>query len=57
MEKYEYKTLFTDAKGFLGGQVNQNDFQTELNELGSQGWVLVSTVASAQSYGSTRWII
>ena len=57
MEKYEYKTLFTDAKGFLGGQVNQNDFQTELNELGSQGWELVSTVASAQSYGSTRWII
>lgn len=57
MEKYEYKTLFTDAKGFLGGKVDQNTFQNELNELGRQGWVLVSSIAAAQSYGSTRWII
>ncbi|MEY8353418.1 DUF4177 domain-containing protein [Lachnospiraceae bacterium 54-53] len=57
MEKFEYKTLFTDAKGVWGGKVNQNTFQNELNQLGSQGWELVSTVAAAQSYGSTRWII
>jgi hypothetical protein len=57
MDKFEYKTLVTDAKGFLGGKVDQYKFQNELNELGSQGWELVSTVASAQSYGSTRWII
>ncbi|HHY28725.1 MAG TPA: DUF4177 domain-containing protein [Desulfitobacterium dehalogenans] len=57
MENFEYKTLFTDAKGVLGGKVDQNAFQDELNELGSRGWELVSTVAAAQSYGSTRWII
>ncbi len=57
MEKFEYKTLFTDAKGALGGKVNQYTFQNELNELGSQGWELVNTVAAAQSYGSTRWIV
>ncbi|HWQ51108.1 MAG TPA: DUF4177 domain-containing protein [Terriglobales bacterium] len=57
MERYEYKTLFTDAEGFLGGKVDETQFQCDLNELGSQGWELVSTVASAQSYGSTRWII
>lgn len=57
MEIFEYKTLFTDAKGFLGGKVDQVFFQNELNELGLQGWELVSTVAAAQSYGSTRWII
>jgi hypothetical protein len=57
MEKFEYKTLFTDAKGFLGGKVDQREFQYDLNELGAQGWELVSTVAAAQSYGSTRWII
>lgn len=57
MEKFEYKTLFTDAKGVLGGKVDQTEYQNELNELGAQGWELVSTVAAAQSYGSTRWII
>lgn len=57
MEKFEYKTLLTDAKGTLGGKVDQSAFQDELNELGMQGWELVNTVAAAQSYGSTRWII
>lgn len=57
MEKYEYKTLFTDAKGVLGGKLDQNIFQNELNKLGFEGWELISSVASAQSYGSTRWII
>jgi len=57
MEKYEYKTLYTDAKGCLGGKVDHDSFQAQLNSLGSMGWELVSTVASAQSYGSTRWII
>lgn len=57
MEKYEYKTLMTDAKGFLGGKVDSDRFEDELNNLGLQGWELVSTVATAQSYGNTRWII
>jgi hypothetical protein len=57
MEKFEYKTLFTDAKGVLGGKVDQSALQYELNGLGLQGWELVNTVAAAQSYGSTRWII
>lgn len=57
MEKLEYKTLFTDAKGVFGGKINQLEYQNELNQLGSQGWELVSTVAASQSYSSTRWII
>lgn len=57
MERFEYKTLFTDAKGVLGGKVDQLTLHNELNELGAKGWELVSTVAAAQSYGSTRWII
>ena len=57
IDRFEYKTLFTDAKGVLGGKVDQYAFQNELNELGSQGWELVSTVATAQSYGSTRWVV
>ncbi|MHB8130642.1 MAG: DUF4177 domain-containing protein [Mobilitalea sp.] len=57
MDKFEYKTLFTDAKGVLGGKVDQFAFQNELQELGLQGWELVNSVGTAQSYGSTRWII
>jgi hypothetical protein len=57
MDQFEYKTLFTDAKGAFGGKVDKHEFQNELNELGLQGWELVNTVAAAQSYGSTRWII
>ena len=57
MDKFEYKTLFTDAKGTFGGKVDKNAFQQELNELGSQGWELVSAIPTAQSYGSTRWVI
>ncbi len=57
MDQFEYKTLFTDAKGAFGGKVDKYEFQNELNELGLQGWELVNTVAAAQSYGSTRWII
>lgn len=57
MEKFEYKTVFTDAKGVWGGKVNEAAFEAELNALGAQGWELVSSVAAAQSYGSTRWII
>jgi len=57
MDRFEYKTLFTDAKGMFGGKVDRFTFENELQELGSQGWELVSSVATAQSYGSTRWII
>ncbi|NLT57839.1 MAG: DUF4177 domain-containing protein [Clostridiales bacterium] len=57
MEKFEYKTLFTDAKGAFGGRVDPSAFQRDLNELGAQGWELVSTTAATQSYGSTRWLI
>lgn len=57
MDKFEYKTIFTDAKGFLGGKIEPLQFEKELNELGMQGWELVSSVSSNQSYGSTRWIV
>ena len=57
MELFEYKTLFTDVKGIFGGKVDEAQLQTDLSELGQQGWELVNTVATAQSYGSTRWLI
>ena len=57
MDKFEYKTLFTEATGIFGGKVDQYALQNELNELGTQGWELVSTFTTAQTNGSTRWVI
>lgn len=57
MKKYEYKTVLTDAKGVWGGKVDMEEYQTSLNELGAQGWQVVGTVASNQSYGNTRYLL
>ena len=41
--KWEYKVIKTDTKGcFLGGKFDHNTFEQLLNEVGHQGWELVS---------------
>lgn len=57
MEKYEYKTLIYDTKGFWGGSVDANQFQNELNVQGNDGWELVSSISTTQSYGSSKSIV
>lgn len=57
MDRFEYKTIFTDAKGFLGGKIDQGSMDRQLNQMGDQGWELISTFASNSGYGSTRWIV
>lgn len=46
MENFEYKILFSDAKGFLGGKVDQTKLSDEMNKLGIEGWELVSSVSA-----------
>lgn len=57
MKKYEYKTITTDAKGLFGGKVDIAGFDEQLNELGEQGWDLIASIASNESYGSTRYVL
>ena len=57
MDQFEYKSIFTDAEGVFGGRINQEYMDWQLNELGDQGWELVSTFASNQVGGNTRWIV
>ncbi|NGP57920.1 DUF4177 domain-containing protein [Paenibacillus thiaminolyticus] len=42
MEQWEYKTLKIKTGGFLGGKVDEKEFEEELNRLGLDGWELVS---------------
>ena len=57
MERFEYKTLYYDPKGFWGGKVEGYDFDNLLNGMGAQGWELVSAVSTTQAYGSTKSIV
>jgi CRISPR/Cas system CSM-associated protein Csm4 (group 5 of RAMP superfamily) len=42
MNKWEYKTVKVNAKGwFLGGILDENEFDSLLNSMGQEGWELV----------------
>nr|MBK5234858.1 DUF4177 domain-containing protein [Clostridium sp.] len=57
MEKWEYRTVKVEVKGMMGGIVEVDHFDNELNKLGEFGWKLVSCFATAQAYGASREII
>lgn len=42
MKKFEYKTLKIEPKGFWGTRLDTDEIDNILNELGIQGWELVS---------------
>jgi len=55
--QWEYKTISLRTGGFLGGKVNQEDFEQALNGAGRDGWELVSVFDTAQGSGQTRDVI
>ena len=57
MDKWEYKSIKSDAKGMMGGILEISNFDNRLNDLGEQGWELVSCFSTAQAYGQSREII
>lgn len=57
MEQYEYKTLAYDTKGFWGGTLDTEQFERELNCLGSEGWEMVSSLSTTQTYGSSKSVV
>ena len=54
MERWEYKSISIQPKGFIGGIVDLNALETELNALGNQGWELVACFGANAGYGRTR---
>jgi len=57
MDKFEYQTIIYNPKGVFGGKVDANDFDKSLNDLGANGWELVSCVASSEAYGQTKHLV
>ena len=53
MDKWEYTTVKVELKGFAGGILDINKFNAELNNLGNDGWELISCFATTggQGYG------
>ncbi|WP_152397086.1 DUF4177 domain-containing protein [Paenibacillus guangzhouensis] len=56
-EKWEYRTLKFKTGGFMGGKIDEEEFQEELNRHGDEGWELVSCFDTSQSSGSSRDIV
>ncbi|MEK3910246.1 DUF4177 domain-containing protein [Paenibacillus sp. FSL H7-0331] len=57
MEIWEYKTIKFGTDGYLGGVVNTQKYEAQLNSLGADGWELVSVVSSNQHHGASREIV
>jgi hypothetical protein len=57
MTKWEYKVVEFDARGALGGLIDQEKMELKLNELGREGWELVTSYSTQQGYGSSRKLV
>lgn len=57
MQRWEYKTFKIAAKGIFSRAIEPAEFEAKLNELGSQGWELVSSFDTNMTYGTTREMV
>ena len=56
--RWEYRTLLWNArKGLLGGKIDREQLDDQLNVLGQEGWELVSSSATTREGGSTQDIV
>lgn len=54
---WEYKTLKLATTGFTGGAFDENQLDSDMNELGSQGWELVAAFDTNKNAGETRDVV
>lgn len=51
---WQYTTISMEAYGWMGGKIDGDQLTNRLNELGAQGWELVSIFDTNMSEGRTR---
>ena len=57
MEKFEYKVITYNTKGFWGGSVDIQQIESRLNLLGNDGWEMISCTSTNQCYSSSKCIV
>ncbi|WP_127532159.1 DUF4177 domain-containing protein [Paenibacillus kobensis] len=57
MEQWEYKTIKLKTGGFMGGKVNEELLEQELNIYGFEGWELASCFDTSSYQGQSREVI
>ena len=55
--KWEYMTVLASASGWLGGKIDAQAITNRLNELGREGWELVSAFDTNMYEGLTRDVV
>jgi hypothetical protein len=55
--KFEYKTLIYDTKGFFGGKVDEDEFESTINGAAKDGWELINSFPTTEQSGATRCIV
>ena len=56
--KWEYMTAFFEAQGWLqGGKLDGQKFTDRINQLGQEGWELVSVFDTNYQGGATRDVV
>ncbi len=57
MDKWEYKSIKIETKGFWSKKLDVNEFDELLNSLGTEGWELVSCFDTSQYQGESKEVI
>jgi hypothetical protein len=57
MDLWEYKTIQFETKGFMGGILDLESFESDLNDLGKEGWELINCFDTNMSQGQSRYVI
>jgi len=57
MEQWEYKTIKIKTGGFLGGKVDEEQLEQQLNDYGCEGWELASCFDTSSYQGQSREIV
>jgi hypothetical protein len=57
MDRWEYKTIKFQTKGFWGGVLEESTFNLELNRYGNEGWEVISCFDTSQHEGISRDVV